>query len=99
MLDFHQPKEEKLYDNTAAVCAACGIIELYKVTKDERYLNGAIKILKALEEDCIFDDSDESILQKGMESYSKGEHLHIIYGDFFLVEAILKLKGSDFLIW
>lgn len=97
--DFHQPKEEKLYDNTAAVCAACGIIELYKVTKDERYLNGAIKILQALEEDCIFDDSDESILQKGMESYSKGEHLHIIYGDFFLVEAILKLKGSDFLIW
>ena len=75
------------------------MIEIYKTTKEQKYLDGAIKILKALEEDCIFDDSDESILQKGMESYTRGKELHIIYGDFFLVEAILKLMGSDFLIW
>ena len=24
---------------------------------------------------------------------------NIIYGDFYFTEAILKLKGSDFLIW
>lgn len=97
--DFLQPDDVEYFDSTAATCAACGMIELYKATNDEKYLNGAISILRALEEDCIFDDSDQSILQKGMEAYYKGEHLHIIYGDFFLAEAILKLKGSDFLIW
>lgn len=97
--DFNQPEEPKYYDNTAAVCAACGMIEIYKVTEQEKYLNGAIKILKALEEDCIFDGSNQSILQNGMEAYYAGKEMHIIYGDFFLAEAILKLKDSDFLIW
>lgn len=97
--DFMQTDEVDYVDNSAGVCAACGLIELYKATKEEKYLNGAIKILRALEEDCIFDDSDESILQKGMESYARGEHLHLIYADFFLVEAIAKLKGTDYLIW
>lgn len=97
--DFQQTDEVDYVDNSAGVCAACGLIELYKATNEEKYLNGAIKILRALEEDCIFDDSDQSILQKGMESYSRGIHLHLIYSDFFLVEAIAKLKGMDYLIW
>ena len=66
--DFLQPDDVEYFDSTAATCAACGMIELYKATNDEKYLNGAISILRALEEDCIFDDSDQSILQKGMEA-------------------------------
>lgn len=97
--DFNAPDEPLYYDNTAGACAACGMIEIYKATGEEKYLNGAINILKAMEEDCIFDDSDQSILQNCMESYSAGEEMHIIYGDFFLTEAILKLKGEDYLIW
>jgi len=98
-VDFDQPKEDTYIDTSAAACTVCGLIELYKATGEDKYLDGAIKILKALEKDCVFDDSDQSILQNGMESYSKGEQRHLIYGDFFLVEAILKLKGADFLIW
>lgn len=97
--DFNAPEEPVYYDNTAGAIGACGLIEIYKATNDEKYLNGAIKILQAMEEDCIFDDSDESILQNCMESYSAGKEMHIIYGDFFLCEAILKLKGEEFLIW
>lgn len=97
--DFNQPSTPMYIDNSAAVCAACGMIEIYKATKIEKYLTGALNILKALEEDCIFDDSDMSILQNCMEAYSTGKERHLIYGDFFLAEAILKLKGSDFLIW
>lgn len=99
LCDFDQPEEDTCKDTSAAVCASCGFIEVYKATGEEKYIDGAIKILKALEEDCIFDGSDQSILQNGMESYSKHEQLHMIYNDFFLAEAILKLKGSDFLIW
>ncbi|MBQ4159792.1 MAG: glycosyl hydrolase family 88, partial [Clostridia bacterium] len=71
----------------------------YKATKEEKYLDGAIKILKAHEQDCIFDDSDQSILQNGMEAYKRNTQKNLVYADFFLVEAIAKLKGMDYLIW
>ncbi len=97
--DFCQPEDCDYLDNSAAVCAACGMIELYKVTNEDKYLQSAIKILMALEEDCDFTDSNQSILQNCMEAYSSGVQLDLIYADFFLVEALLKLLGSDFLIW
>jgi unsaturated chondroitin disaccharide hydrolase len=59
-----------------------------------------MKILMAISEKfCNWDDDEDSVLQMGTEAYSHGLHMPIIYGDFFLVEAILKLKGNDFLIW
>ena len=97
--DFCQPEDCTYLDNSAAVCAACGMIELYKVTNDDKYLQSAIKILMALEEDCDFTDNNQSILQNCMEAYETGVQLDLIYADFFLVEALLKLLGSDFLIW
>ena len=97
--DFKAPAQPLYYDNTAAVCASCGMIEIYKATGEEKYLKGSINILKSLEEDCIFDDSNQSVLQNCMTSYSNGKQTDLIYGDFFLVEAILKLKGSEYLIW
>lgn len=97
--DFNQPAEPAYIDNTAGVIAACGMIELSKITNDHKYLDCAVKLLKTLEEDCIFDNSCDSILQNGMESYEIGKEKHLVYGDFFLCEAILKLKGSNYLIW
>ena len=97
--DFAAPAEPVYYDTSAAVCAACGMIEIYKETKEEKYLEAAINLLKAVEEDCIFDNSNQSILQNGMVAYYTGKQEHLVYADFFLVEAILKLKGSDYLIW
>jgi len=97
--DFAAPLDVKLFDNSAGACASCGMIELYKLTKDEKYLDGALKILKAMEEDMILDDTNQSIVQKCMLSYSDGNHVDLIYADFFLCEAILKLKDSDYLIW
>ncbi len=35
----------------------------------------------------------------GSEAYTRGIHKPIIYGDYFFVEAIFKLKGNDFLPW
>lgn len=99
LTDFRAPKEPVYYDNSAGACAACGMIEIYKATNNKKYLDGAIKILKAMEEDCIFDDSDESIVQNCMEAYFTGNELHLVYADFFLCEALLKLTGSEFNIW
>ncbi len=99
LTDFCAPAEPVYYDNSAGACAACGMIELYKITKKQHYLDGAIKILQAMEEDCIFDDTNDSIVQNCMTSYSAGKQVDLVYADFFLCEALLKLTGSDFLIW
>ncbi len=72
------------------------------MNEDEKqfYIESAMKILMATVENfCNWDDDEDSILQMGTEAYNRGVHMPIIYGDFFLTEAILKLKGNSFLIW
>lgn len=98
-VDFCQPENVHFIDNSAAVCAACGIIEIAKITSNKDYLNEAINIIRALEVDCDFSKSNQSILQNCAVSYSDNDPIPLIYGDFFLTEAILKLCGNDYLIW
>ncbi len=109
LADFCAPDTPVYYDSTAGVCAACGIIELAKyVSEDESryFIREAIHILKAGDEHfCSYDDNQDAIVFMGTERYPhdesqlKGVHIPIIYGDFFFVEAMFKLKGNDFLIW
>lgn len=102
-LDFCQPSEPLYYDSTAGAIASCGLIELAKALEgeeSEKYLISAISVLKAMQENwCDWSDKEDSILQMGSEAYTWGIHKPIIYGDYFLVEAISKLRGSDFLPW
>lgn len=103
LLDFRQPETPVYYDSTAGAIAACGLIELSKsVCENEKdmYLSAAIKLLKAMEKNwCDFTDEEDSILQMGSERYTSGVHIPIVYGDYYFVEAILKLKGNMFLPW
>lgn len=103
LLDFRQPEMPVYYDSTAGAIAACGLIEIAKHTEgveQEMYLSSAIKMLKAMESNwCDWTDKNDSILQMGSERYGYNMHIHIIYGDYFFTEAILKLTGSDFLAW
>lgn len=102
-LDFCQPQQPLYYDSTAGAIAACGLIELAKLVDDEegvKLLSAALNILKAMEQQwCDWGTNEDSILQMGSEAYTHGIHMPIIYGDMFFTEAILKLKGIDFLIW
>jgi unsaturated chondroitin disaccharide hydrolase len=103
-LDFCQPETPLYYDSTAGAIASCGLIELAKnidnEVKKEKYLSAAINILKAMEKNwCDWTETEDSILQMGSERYTDGIHMPIIYGDYFFTEAILKLKGTDFLAW
>ena len=97
--DFKQSHDCPYLDNSAALCAVCGILELHKITGDDKYLQAAMNILYALEDSLDFSEENQSIVQNCMEAYSTGRHVHLIYADFFLAEALLKLRGSDFLIW
>ncbi len=101
MCDFRAPEEPLYYDSTAGACAACGLIELAnQVDEYEKkiYINAAIKILKAMTDKfCDFDADHDSLLLMGAESYQGDKCKPIIYGDFFYVEAVQKLrKDIDF---
>ncbi len=101
-VDFCAPAEPVYYDSTAGAIASCGFIELYKITGDSNYLDAALNILKAMEENfCDWSDDNQAILLMGTERYDdeKGRHISIIYGDYFFTEAIYKLKGFDMLFW
>ena len=101
--DFRAPDEPDYIDTTAGALAACGLIEIAKAVpqyEKKLYLKAAINILKALEkEHCDWSLEEQSILQNGTEAYGRGVHIPIIYGDFYFLEAIYKLKGYEFLIW
>lgn len=109
LIDFCAPESPVYYDSTAGVCAACGILEIAKYVSEEegrRYTQEAINILKATDEFfCNYEENQDALVLMGSERYPqdergfKGLHIPIIYGDFFFVEAITKLKGSEFLIW
>ena len=109
VIDFCAPETPVYYDSTAGVCAACGMLEIAKYVPEEegrRYTREAINILKACDEHfCNYEDGEDALVLMGserypsQESYFKGVHIPIIYGDFFFVEALFKLKGNDFLIW
>lgn len=108
-VDFSGPREPLYYDSTAGVCTACGLLEIAKYVPEAEsysYTDAAIKILKATDEKfCNYDENEDALVLMGTERYPLNEndfnglHIPIIYGDFFFVEALYKLKGNDFLIW
>lgn len=97
--DFYQPKEPEIFDTTAGVIAACGFLEIASYLKDEeakKYEDAAIKIIEDTEKRfCDWSENEDSILQYGTEAYIRGVHIPIIYGDFFLTEAVCRLLGYD----
>lgn len=109
LCDFGQPAEPVYYDSTAGVCAACGMIEIARHvsgSEADAYLAGALNLLKATDENfCDYSDQEDALVLMGTEAYPKtekqmkGVHIPIIYGDFFFVEALLKLQNEEFLIW
>lgn len=97
VVDFRAPKEPVLKDTSAGAIAACGMIEIMKhVNEHEKdlYENAAEKLLKGLEKHCDFTLEKQSILQDGTVDYhnARGHHVSLIYGDYYLMEALLKLK-------
>ena len=109
LIDFRQPTEPVYYDSTAGACCACGLLELAKYVSEaesKMYTASAIKILKALDERCCNYSKDvDYLVGMGSERYPKNDeelktvHMPIIYGDFFYIEALLKLRENNFFIW
>ena len=104
--DFCQPKDEERIDNIAGACAACGLLELAQLVggeEGETYRAAALRLLRALNDLCAdWNEETPGILQKCTASYhddGAGRHVNILYGDYFFVEALCKLRGTDARLW
>lgn len=105
-VDFRSPRDPVCYDTTAGAIAACGLIEIAKILGESSfeasmYLNGALKLLKAMEKDHLDLTLDsDALLHNGSEAYPpRNVNMDIIYGDYYYIEALCKLNGNDFCMW
>ncbi len=103
-VDFRQPKEPCWYDDTAAAIAACGLLAVADaVSEMERdlYHQPALKMLEALYQNhCDFSRDSDCFLQKCTAAYHDTKHeFPIIYGDYFFMEAIFKLRDTAVYLW
>lgn len=91
--DFFQPDDDGLYDSSAASIASCGMIEIYKETGDKKYLKEAEKLILTTSENfCPWDDeNDQALVNFASESFTKHEHLALIYGDYYFFRAVCEL--------
>ncbi|MDD6052010.1 MAG: glycoside hydrolase family 88 protein [Clostridiales bacterium] len=101
--DFCQPAGEERIDNIAGACAACGLLELAKITGDAAWRTAAERLVDGLLDHCCdWTDGSCGILTHCTASYhddGAGRHTNITYGDYFLVEALAKLNGTDPMLW
>ena len=101
--DFCQPAEEERIDNIAGAVAACGLQELAGLTGDESWKKQAERLADGLLEHCAdWGGSRCGILTRCTASYhddGAGRHTNITYGDYFLVEALMRLCGKDPGLW
>lgn len=67
------------------------------------YHAAAVRLVDGLLEHCIdWTQNSCGLLTKCTASYhddGAGRHTNITYGDYFLVEALAKLTGSDPMLW
>jgi hypothetical protein len=92
--DFDAPIDaENPRDTSATAIVASALLELYQITKDEKYLNDAQAMLMSLstEQYLALDPSYQSILLKGSEKWGEPE-VGSIFGDYFFIEALYHWK-------
>ena len=106
LADFRSPLEPVIYDSTAAMISASGLLEIAgHVDEHEKnlYNGAACKLLKNTEKAFADWNTDtDGIIGKGTAAYHgkpEDTEVPIIYGDYFFTEAVLRLLEKDFLIW
>ncbi len=104
-IDYRQPEDVDLEDSTAAAITASGLIELAGLLGDEegedKYLDAALKLLKTLDEKRISWglETDNLLNNCAVDYHGDGHNMSIIYGDYYFIEAVMKLAGKALTIF
>ncbi len=107
LVDYRAPETPLKYDTTAAMITSCGLLEIVRHVPDHEkrfYTEAAYRMLRACDEKfCNWIPQEDSIVDGGTYFYNDptGENTQvpIIYADYYLIEAVLRLKGKDLFIW
>ena len=105
--DFRAPEELRAQrDSSAGACAASGLLLLADKAGGEDaafYRSGAERMLRSLYENYgAWDDpSQEGLVLHGTSHYPEGRNVDVplIYGDYFFVEGLARLKGCGPFYW
>ena len=104
-IDFAQPKEPAYQDTSAAAICACGLLEIMKYVSEEEkesYGKWVDRLMNILYNNCDFTKDDQAVLHNCSAMYhcnEDGIHIPFIYGDFYLLEALIRLNGGDVLFY
>ena len=100
LLDFRAPREPVYYDASAAAITACGLIEIARVVDEieaDMYYDAAIDLLRVLDKNCNYNEDELILLENNSGIYHEEGSIHrpYIFGDYYLLEALMKLYGND----
>jgi unsaturated chondroitin disaccharide hydrolase len=104
-VDFRQPAIPVRYDSTAGCCAACGLLEIADILGDiegKTYRNAAERLIHVTDElFCNWNRERDGIVDYGTAAYHSktANHVPIIYGDYYFIEAVFRLAGKNLRIW
>ncbi|MCR5742317.1 MAG: glycoside hydrolase family 88 protein [Lachnospiraceae bacterium] len=104
-VDFDQPYECAWEDSSAAAIAACGLLKLSECvhyeSEKKNYKNTGEMLLKTLYDELSnWDDSVDYIIDNCSVAYHDKEHnFPMVYGDYYFIEGLLRLKGKDIFLW
>ncbi len=97
--DFDSPEiPNAAKDASASAVAASGMLELYNLVSDkdkaEEYYNNAVALLKAISTPEYIATGTDAILTHSTGHHPKGWEIDvpIVYGDYYYLDALLKLK-------
>lgn len=105
VIDFRAPLQPQYVDTTATAIAACGLLKLVQSLPEyerQLYLSATLKMFQALTENyCEFDPGKDGLLTHGSAKYHResDREVPIIYGDYFYLELVLRLKNSALTIY
>ncbi|MFC6169318.1 glycoside hydrolase family 88 protein [Loigolactobacillus jiayinensis] len=105
LADFRAPALPNLHDTSAAMIAACGLLELANwapTAASSTYHQAAVQLLQASE--ARYADwslMEDGVIGGGTEAYHRPAtyEVPLIYSDYFFTEALLRLQGQALFVW
>ncbi len=92
--DFKDPNDNAPKDSSAAAIGACGLLDLFGLTGNDRYEKAAIEILASLSTDYLsLDPNYQGLLMHGCSNRNNSSYQDssLIYGDYDYLEALSRI--------
>ncbi len=103
-VDFRQPPEPAWEDSCGACVIAGGLLEIAKhvpCLEKQLYRQAAVKLLRAIADTrADWTKNCDAIVQNCTGAYhSDAHHFTMVYADYYFIEALYKLTGTEMGIW